>query len=144
MLWKRLTTETPHRGNASKKKRKPLKSRFFWVLSAISVIKTEIPQNPVLRGLTNIFEGFPNIFEAFPQNVWGVSVYLKLYLVEVFPLFFEAFPQKFWGVSVFLKTLFSWGVSAFFLRRFRKIFEAFPYFLKLYLDEAFPQNFEKF
>ena len=29
VLWKRLTTETPHRGNAFKTKRKPLKNRFF-------------------------------------------------------------------------------------------------------------------
>ena len=58
--------ETPHHGNASprkclKKKRKPLKG-----VSAISVKKTEIPQNPVFEGFPLFFEAFPKIFEAFP------------------------------------------------------------------------------
>ena len=57
--------EKPQLGNVSmrkclQKKWKPLKKMFFFKgVSAISVRKTEIPQNPV-------FEGFPLYFEAFP------------------------------------------------------------------------------
>ena len=69
--------ETPHRGNVSlrkclKKKRKPLKRRFFWVVSLISVRNTEIPLNPVFEGFPFYFEAFPKIFEASPLFSWQI------------------------------------------------------------------------
>jgi len=65
VLWKRLTTETSHCGNASKKAGTPQK-KIFLVVSLISVINTEIPQNPVLEGFPFYFVAFPKIFEESP------------------------------------------------------------------------------
>ena len=121
VLWKCLNTETSQFGNVSKTAfeefpfyfGKPLKtgkrwgiSEYFWGVS--QYLKY------FLRRFRFFLRRFCKIFEAFP-NFW------KLCLVEVFP-------QTIWGVSVFLKTLFSWGVSAFFLRRFRKFLRRFRIF----------------
>ena len=95
VLWKRHNAEMPQ------KKRKPLKTRSFRGVSAISVRKTEIPQTPVFEGFPLYFEVFSKIFEGFPLFSW------QLFLRN-FPIFLRDFP--------------------IFLRRFRKIFEAFPYF----------------
>ena len=131
-LRKRLTAEMPQ------KKRKPLKRRFFLVVSLISVINTEIPQNPVLEGFPFYFEAFPKIFEESPLFNWQIflrdfpiflrcsakclrffSIFKTLFSWGVSCTLVEVLPQNIWGLSVFLKTLFSWGVSAKFLRHFR-------------------------
>ena len=123
--------ETPHHGNASprkcfkKKAETPQKPGFFWGVSAISVKKTEIPQNPVFEGFPLFFEAIPKIFRPVgfldDKYVWGISQY------------FWGISQYFWGVSakylsrfrIFKNSIslrvfaFFWGLSAKYVRRFR-------------------------
>ena len=168
VLWKRLTTETPHRGNASKTAfeefpfyyGKSLKtgkgwgiSEYFWGVSQYLKLRCFLFFLRRFRFFLRRFrlkkkkfklylgEGFPLFFEAFPQNIWGVSVFLK-------NLFSWGVSFFFWGVSVFLKTLFSWGGFVFF--------EAFPQNIWVFLItlfswgvssfffEAFPHIYEAF
>ena len=61
VLWRRPNTETSQHGNASKKKRKPLKNRFFETFPQFLQEKRKSLKTQFLRC-------FLFFFEAFPQN----------------------------------------------------------------------------
>ena len=114
-------------GNAStrkclKKKRKPLKNRFFETFPQFLQEKRKSLKTQFLRGFhfspDNYFWGISQYFWGISQYFWGISAkflrrfrflkkVFKLYFVEAFPLFIEAFPFfliKFvnficWGIS---------------------------------------------
>ena len=77
-------------GNAStrkriKNKRKPLKNRFFWGVSAISSNFSEIPLN------LN-FEEFPLFFGRFTRIVYPFPLYFIQIFSRDFPIFLRGFP----------------------------------------------------
>jgi len=128
--------EMPQHGNVStrkwlKKKRKPLKNRFFLRRFCNFCKKNGNPSKPSFWGVPLYFEAFLKIFEGFPLFTW------QLFL-RIFPIFFWGISQYFWGIFAkflrrfpFLKTWLSWGVSSFFWDVSVFFFKAFPFFEKV-------------
>ena len=84
-------------------------------------------------------EAFPLFFEAFSfffflRRFCFLKKVFKLYFVEAFPFFFEAF-------LFFLRRFEKKFLNFILLRRFRKIFEAFPNVKKLNARTAGPKKY---